>query len=389
MKKIPLIILSLTIGLASIGTRASNASAIYVDTKDNVWYTVPELLKYKEQYDREAEETCGNDSYCLEELYFSKMDSGGIKFQALEQLTQQQIIMTAINPGEETVKVLFFDEDMMMKHMGISEPLTLGEFYMGWFDHGSDRIFNYGIYSDDLFAETLPGAHMIYAQKDNLGDKIPANQEFEISVAGSNLTANASGVISYAAFADPYFNAMGYFGYTSCLMEPDYTEGVECRLMFSAEEGYRYFPPRETTFKDKLADSIEIPQAKDDEKEENDSVETEETNDETNPEEGSDELEAEKQDNILGQTEDTAELALINEELNNPPKIEIQQSIITQNIKSPNTGTLTAPCAQKTIEFPWWLAILIVLGNTVLLWLFWPKSPKNPKKVLDKKSRVR
>ena len=55
--------------------------------------------------------------------------------------------------------------------------------------------------------------------------------------------------------------------------------------------------------------------------------------------------------------------------------------------KAPNTGA--QPCMTKSIEFPWWLGALIVIGNVAFLWAFWPKSPKKSKKVLDKKSRVR
>lgn len=387
MKKISIIILSLIIGLVSIGTRTSDVSAIYVDNKDRTWYTVPELLEYKEQYDREAEEICGNDFYCLEELYFSKMDSGESKFQALEQLTQQQIVMTAINPGEETIKVLFFDEDMMMKHMGVSEPLTLGEFYMGWFEYDSNRIFNYGIYSDELFADSLPGAHMVYAQMDNFGDRILANQEFELSVNGSNLIENTSGVISYAAFADPYFNTMGYFGYTSCLMEPDYVEGTECRLMFSAEEGYRYFPPRETFLVDERTDVVMMTTG-DDSKKEDESEGVADVDSDTDTNTDTDDADnddmVKEEDNETNMEEGNGERMDINENVKDE---SASLSSSGTNIKSPNTGA--GPCVQKTIEFPWWLMVLIAIGDAVILWLFWPKSLKKSKKVLDKKLRVR
>ena len=71
--------------------RTSQASALYIDNKDHVWYSVSELLEYKKEYDREAEDVCGVDSICLEELFFSKMDSMESKFQAFNQLMQQQI----------------------------------------------------------------------------------------------------------------------------------------------------------------------------------------------------------------------------------------------------------------------------------------------------------
>jgi hypothetical protein len=136
MKKKSIFLSVLVAGLFVASFRTSQASALYIDNKDYAWYSVPELLEYKKEYDREAEEVCGVDSICLEELFFSKMDSTELKFQAFNQLMQQQFVVTSINPGEETIKVLFFDEDAMMRYMGIHESLRLGELYIGWFDYG-------------------------------------------------------------------------------------------------------------------------------------------------------------------------------------------------------------------------------------------------------------
>lgn len=377
MKKKSIFLSVLVAGLFVASFRTSQASALYIDNKDHAWYSVSELLEYKKEYDREAEEVCGVDSICLEELFFSKMDSTELKFQAFNQLMQQQFVVTSINPSEETIKVLFFDEDAMMRYMGIHESLRLGELYIGWFDYGSDRIFNYSIYTDELFDEALPGAHLIYAQRDNRGNKIPANQEFELYVPGSNLLANRLGVISYAAFADPYFNAMGYFDYASCLMEPDYVEGTECRLMFSAEEGQRYFPPRETVADNDESSSLETNENNENEDNRDITVEEAEVNSD---------IEA-NDSNMTIKDEMANDVAVNNSE--SASDVAKNAEFLTNNvaIKAPNTGA--GPCVQKTIEFPWWLMVLIAIGEAVILWLFWPKSLKKSKKVLDKKLRVR
>lgn len=388
MKKLTTLLLStLILGLVSPTTTTPKASALYKEEDGTTWYSVPELLEYKEEYDREAANICGEDTHCLEELFFSEMESENPKFWALEQLTQQQIVVTSVNPTEETIKVLFFDENMMLKHMGISEPLTLGEFYMGWFDHDVDRIYNYGIYAEDLMNDTLSGAHYLYAQRNDSENIIPSNEEFLIDVAGSGLSLNSSGEIAYAAFAEPYFNAMGRFSpYGSCLMEPDYAEGTECRLMLSAEKGQRFFPPREATEKEILKfDSPVIRQVEDLEgREEDDSKEVPaEENDvqgETRPQA------EEMQDEGLGDKyiESGAVFATSQNDGILSSGQMTSQSTTSQGVKAPSTGTATSPCGQKTIEFPWWLVILIALGDIVVLWLFWPKSHKKPKKVLDK-----
>lgn len=390
MKKQPNILLSiLAICLAGTAISTPGASALYIEEDGTTWYSVPELLEYKEEYDREARSTCGEDAHCLEELFFSEMESENPKFWALEQLTQQQIVVTSVNLTEETIKVLFFDEDMMLKHMGISEPLALGEFYMGWFDHDVERIYNYGMYAENLMNDALPGAHYLYAQRDVSENIIPANEEFLIDVAGSDLNLNSSGEIAYAAFAEPYFNAMGrFYPYGSCLLEPDYAEGTECRLMLSAEKGQRFFPPRETIEAEVESGSSTSPLAeeateninKEDPKEENVIPEetlfhAEEIQDETSEKDYTRNEKEEIENNTLSALQNNEIFAL--GQLN-------QQSISSQTIKSPNTGTNTNPCNQRTVEFPWWLVILIALGDIVVLWLFWPKSHKKSKKVLDK-----
>lgn len=364
MKKLPTVLLStLIFGLVGSNLTASPASALYRDDTGATWYTVAEALEFKEELDRETEEICGDNLSCREELYFSRMESGDQKFWVVEQLTQQQITVTSVNPGAETLKVLFFDEDVMMRQMGVHEPLTLGEFYMGWFEYGVDRIYNYSSYAEELFADTFLGAHLIYAQKDNEGDKIPANQEFELSAKGSNLNLNTSGEIAYGAYADPYFNAAGRFIYASCLSEPDYAEGVECKMMISAERGIAYFPPRET-----------------------------ETTGYGNMDSNSQDSAILQDNEITNQSEVLITQAETNLENTTTEftseNITTPQLVVTEP-KSPNTGTYTNPCVQKTIEFPWWLVILIALGDATVLWLFWPKSRKNSKKTLDKNEEVR
>ena len=358
MNKISKILLSILIsGLASINTGTPDASALYIDEDDNTWYTVAELLEYKEELDQAAATECGDDMSCLRELYSLKEENRDQKYLSLKRLAEQQIIITSINPEQETIKVLFFDEDMDLKYRGISRPLTLGEFYAGWFEYDVGRIYNYGYYSDELFSETLDGAHLIYAQRDNTGNKIPSNQEFEISISGSNLVADTSGEIAYGAYADPYFNVAGRFVYSSCLDEPDYHNGTECKMMISADMGTRYFPPRETT---KIQDNTE-------------------GDDETN------------MDGINEETETTVATndTVTSRELDDR---EVEAFSNQTDVKSPNTGAMTHFATHlRKVELPWWIAVLVIANTALFIWWVMPdhkKSPKNRKKSIDKKDRL-
>ncbi len=402
-----LIILTLSVVFAGVFTTTTHA--LYIDEDGATWYTVPEMLEYKDITDQEEQKLCGEDINCKQELFFSKIETDE-KFRALEQLTEQQIVVTSVNPAKETLKVLFFDEEMMLKRMGISEKIELGEFYMGWFDNDVERIYNYGSYTEELFADTMPGAHYIYAQFDNYGNKIPANQEIEISAPGSNLNLNTSGEIAYSAFAD-HFNAVGRFIYTSCLTEPDYVEGTECRLMLSGEKGFKYLPPRETSTSPSSTDYNETEDNLSDSNIGNsDTLENDiETNsdDTNNTSSQRDDEATEKQSeihptsittNVNRVGNDTDKDVTTNSFNNHSSSQEISTKTTISESESlpraPETGA-SISSEENTTEFPWWLKVFIGLSVAILLWLFWPsrkktsKTSKKVKKVVDKKYYLR
>jgi hypothetical protein len=257
--------------------------------------------------------------------------------------------------------------------MGIEEYADLTHIYFGWFDDWSGQIYNY---DRDQFASGLPGLHTMYVgdETDYGPGWLPAWEEIELSVAGSDLAQNTSGKIDYAAFAGSHFNAQGYFDISSCLNAPDYEVGMECKLMFSGDQWASYFPPRneiepeDNTVSDESIDEPVDPTA-------------EPISEPTSEQPTSTENASEQPNNSHGEIGN-----------NDAPTIEVvsQAQVLAEPIKAPNTGTMTNPCSQKTIEFPWWLIIVIALGNTIILWLFRPqKYHKSFKKGLDKKAEVR
>lgn len=239
MKK-TLIFLSI-IALGSIASPPRLASAAIKDD-DTTWWSVSEMIEFARRVDTEREEYCHGDIDC-ERDYLFNMQEQDAKYRALENFLQGQIWLTSINPSKETIKVLFFDEDMMQKNLGITEKLSLNHVYYGWFDSWSGQIYNYN--HEQFTNGSMEGIHTIYDGSAEINGEnwIPAWQEVELSAAGSNLAANTSGVIGYAAFADS-FNAQGQIDYSSCLKANDYEEGEECKLMFSADKWVAYYPPR-------------------------------------------------------------------------------------------------------------------------------------------------
>ena len=232
MKKIPIILtLTLLLGVTGLAVPA-NAT---IKHRDHIWWSVQELLDFYPEVEAEKEAECGDNEECRMEFTFSMFERGP-KYAALEMLTQGQIWVTSVNPATDTLKVLFFDEDMMMKHMGITEHLTLEYLMFDWFDEWNTvGRYAYG---------TEAGMHLFYEKSgDELSNIIPWI-ESELSVPGSELASNPSGLIGYSAFAGE-FNTQGTFDFQACIRADDYEFGEECKMYISDVEGISFFPPRE------------------------------------------------------------------------------------------------------------------------------------------------
>ncbi|MBQ2623401.1 hypothetical protein IJG12_03745 [Candidatus Saccharibacteria bacterium] len=343
MRKISIALLGLTMCFSHIILAGDNTSAMY-KAPDATWWTVQELLDFKEQTKQEEFEICGQNQSCKEELFFTNLESEDTRYQALEMMLQSRFVVTSINPGQEKIKVIYFDEDPMLKRMGIEEHDPLNHIFMAWFNQDNSAITNYS-YQYPYQNQFPDDIHLLYiGDKESFGNgSFPSNQEFELPIHQTGLVDNHLASIKVATFANQY-NSMGQANYLSCIREPDYAVGVECRMMYSAEQGPRYFPPRET-------------------------IEQIQSTSDTSPVEEPTILTLETSDNSqISTSEDN-----FSELVSTSPRNENE---LTNTMKAPETGTFTNEC-NKVIEFPWWLALLLMLGNATLLWLFWPKNQKN------------
>lgn len=319
MKKIPILLLSiLIVGLAFSPTRLAHAT---IEENGTTWWSVEELLDFYPEVEAEKDAECGDDQDCRMEFDFNLMEKGG-KYRALSDLMSMQFWVTGVNPDKQTIDVLFFDEEMMLRHMGVREKLTLERLTMGWFDEPTDEVF-YRSY-DELASGSLPGFHVLFTSNpENLADITPW-RETTLSISDTNLVNNTHGKIAYRIYAEP-FNAVGNFDYSSCFSKSDYVSGQGCKMYVSADQWISFFPSRN-----------EI-----------------EPNEPTS------------QNLATDNKEDSA-----NSEVTLSPALEI---------KAPNTGV--GSC-DRAVEFPWWFMLMLVIGDIVALWLFWPtKSKKSRKKV--------
>ena len=108
MKKIPILLLTLTVALGNLLFFSPDSLAIYQDD-DNTWWSVEELLEFSQLVEREEAELCGDDFGCREELFYSRFESEDARYQALNILQEGRFWVTAVNPTEGTLEVLYFD----------------------------------------------------------------------------------------------------------------------------------------------------------------------------------------------------------------------------------------------------------------------------------------
>lgn len=342
MKKLVTLFLSIFITSTALAS-VSNTSAIHLDEEGNTWWTVEELLDFSETADLEEEALCGNDFNCREELYFSRFESEDKRYGLLNLLKENRFWITSINPTEETLEILYFDEDEMLKRWGIEEHQPLDFIFLAWFDNINGQVGNYdpNLPIEPQFSDDL---HLLYADSSEAfsTDGFPVNTPFELPIHNTNLNANNLGRIYLAVFGEDY-NSKGYLDYSSCL--DGYTEGDTCKLMFSSGKGYSYLSPKQGILSEN---------------------EQGETNDE--PLETGSLIEGLGSE--IGSKEESKPTAKATSPSSSP-------------IKAPNTGKGDNSC-EKIVEFPWWLGILIVVGNIVFLWFFGPNFKKRPHKTLDK-----
>ncbi|MBQ3433263.1 hypothetical protein IJG22_03150 [Candidatus Saccharibacteria bacterium] len=438
-------ILTVLLSAGALGGVPCTAPLTYADTypvtpmtvleeNGTTWWSVEELLSFNQEVEAEKEAECGDNQDCRMEFGWSMIERGP-KYSALNNLLEGQFWVTSVNPAAETVKVLFFDDDMMLRHMGIEEKLEIEHLYLGWFDEWRGQIYNYD--HDGFTNGTVSGSHPLYDSTTEGVDAIVPWQESELSVTGGGLIYNTTGKLDYALYAKyNMFNAQGHFDYSSCLSAPDYQEGMECQMMISGDQWISYFPPREQINEPEITNNE--PEAPFTEPEiiydepENPTIEPEDpaiepedpiTEPEISPvtpenpimESDNPLTEPESQpttnptETITVEPEGDINLA-INEPIQPLPSetstsestpFEETNPVLTQIIitednsvvpKAPETGK-SMKTSNHSIEMPWWFIILNILGALFIIWWFMPirrknhpKSQKSSKKVLTKKT---
>lgn len=379
MKKallLPTLIAAMAAG--NLAIMSQDSSAIYKEG-NKTWWTVEEMLDFRKTADSEIDERCGKDYECREELYFERLGDYNNQYVALERLEEPQFNITSINPEQETMKVVYFDQNPMMKRMGEEEHDPLAHIFIAWFDEIANpgEMGNY--YYETPLEETFTNIpHVIYQKnaEEYPGGVFPVNQEFSLPITGSGIKNDPLGRLGVAVFAEQY-NSLGFVDYKSCLVAPDYTSGTECRLMVSSSGELKYMPPRETILMSSDVSTVEEPSQSTCPTSPADA--NSECFDDPDPseEEGAgDEAGYGSADETYVSTKDQA---------------DFKTSDTTIVPKAPNTGVI-GKIVDLASELPWWIIGVALLNLATIVWLFLPVQPKLPKiskKSIDKVKNLR
>ena len=320
-------ILMLILGTFPVG----QVNATAPDYSD--YWTLEEILTTREEAKQEVLGYCyfSEEPDCMERYHVEYILPRGSKYQAADSMNAFRYLVTAVNPAQNTVRVMFFEDDMSMTYTtGELYDDNIDELIMVWFDLG---FLGYNFY-DEYHAGALPSkTHLLFA-RDNLAESFPPREEVTLELE-SDVSENYRNMIYYFFVTESGNRYMDPIDYTSCVEHPFYREGMECRLFYGKEEGGNpiYLPVEITTNTDDVLD-------------------------ETEPEEN--------QPDVPGQITEKKE-----------------QEVISDVPFAPNTGVKTE-CERK-IEFPWWIILLIAAGEILTIWCLLPNYQKF-KKNNEKKS---
>lgn len=247
MKKLSkILILTTTLGMGLSSMVNTSAMTNEWGTR---WWTLDEMNEAIAEMEEIATERCGEDGLCKRDVYRELMASDG-KYNAANLASGMGIVISAVNPGESTVKVIYQGRTSLKWRSNGAGQTNPKELYMMWVEpemvsvtQQEATLLEY-IKAD----EAAEGIHLIYQANEEKNVVPEIDTEMEIAVPG-DLKENLRGVIDYSEKND-VSGSWGSVKYSNCMTRAGYEDGVECRIMFSEYGDYSYFPVVEEVKKD-------------------------------------------------------------------------------------------------------------------------------------------
>ncbi len=394
MKKIIPLLLTLTALSGNLFLPLSASASTTIDEKE--YWSIDELLAHEVIAEQEITEACGDDRTCANTFFFNQQSSRGGIWNAYREFKNSRFKITAVNPTEEYLRVIYRDENLSARfRLDEKWHEDLVELYIAWLEPDQPKwisarpvIINHRDYfwpaATLKRGETNPGLHAIFVGREE--EKTPGwftpNQEIEIPT--KDLAENTSQEIYNASYIDfsGYNNVLNY---SACVNSADYESGMECRLLFGEERDMIYAPfwPDEPTSGYPV---VEEPGEKDEENVGDGLGGVTENEIPQNPQPDNNTkntiVEVPKYIYVASSTEQGSEVP---EE--SSPAEEVQVENLEEENKAPLSSQITTPALNLTTEqcsstgFAWWwIVILFGIADGLIMWWFWPKHTKNPKK---------
>lgn len=337
MKKklfIPLLILAIISSLSiSVPTFAETSD----DATKNFW-TIPELIELKAEYDRERDVVCSGDLECEENRRFELLEQGGV-YNALDSFSNMILMITSINPSASTVRVLFHDEDPTIRIMGETEPAVLDEIFIAWFSREPVMFNNYyaknGHYDMEMY-------FLFSGSASTRGRRwFTPNTEKELRISHADALLKSPHYIFFTMEGERT-SVSGMHDYSNCIESPFFEEGMECRIVFDDAGGFDFRPFWPGA--DYPADWLR-----------------------TNDEEGYGGV----ADTTIDGSSDAATI-----EDGNASATPLINAISDVTPSSPNTGSPTKPASsfKRSKELIWYPILIIFLSDIFIFWWFWPEE---------------
>lgn len=314
----PLLILTLLISALPVG----QVSAVE-DYSENYW-TLEEALNAREAAKQEVLDFCQfiEESDCMEWYRNEYFYDRGSNYSAADNVNNLRFLITAINPVKNTLRMLFVNDDMEASyHAGELVQDDIDELYIAWFDPGQ---YGHDFYNEYQANTISPHTHLVFAAE-QLAGSFPPSEEVTFEV--NSIRENSSNSFNYFFITTTANKYSSPISYNNCITHPTYREGMECRLFFSKLNG---------------GDLVYLP------------VKTASNDITTEPE-------------IVTEA---APLATTESDSEEPITTDILPL-------TPETGANSRELScTKQIELPWWLFLLIAIGEIITIYCLSPNIKK-------------
>lgn len=340
--------------LVATSLAAPPASAEELNIDGTKYWTLDIVAEKAQKYTEDLK-MCEKNRECEEYLETAYILAEN-EYSAGQAFSDNYFLITAINPAESTIRVVFHDEaNRRMMMPGDGEKDVMQNLFLYWWDGDQSRWIyafdgpEYEINRQDIFVHlAAPGEEWLEPNKE-VELKVP---DFDFSIL------KTSRIFFYARSKKG--NASGDRDVTACMNAIENLDGYECQAVFDWLGNISYQP-----LKAKIStSSIEVPAGP--------AIDS-------GLSEG---VKAEISTNVMRVPEIRTEVVAISSDTTsedafaNTPEIASENSLeATSGTTISTSDTVEVPLAagkKEEHQFPWWLVVFTFSGIFLILWWFVP-----------------